>query len=281
MAIRFQIPFGLLLCQLLVPLPAQEASNETPAISAPAPRLQVAAEDVLSTHTVRSGERDVTFCKIRPLSLPPIPEPAPRVELTEAQIEEFRQSIPEKYRTRKHLFVGASAYVVKDENGNEEYYSHVRYWPDYQGETVEFWTNANFVWLSGQMAEFEIGEQWYSLMLASSVVDVSAMELLAQQQDPDAVWKINIPDFPEFEEAAPSSIQITKGNPSEEALAPVRALLSYYDANKLRLKTSFEQRRADAEVRRLQRLADPPEKKNLIIRHWRLDQPAEKAAIIR
>lgn len=207
-------------------------------------------------------------------------KPAPREEPTQAQIEELRQAIPEKYRTQESLFVGASAYVVEDENGNEQYYSRVHYWLNPHGEPVEFWTNVNFVWLSGQMAEFEIGEKWYSLMLASSVVDMSAWEALAQPQCEDSTWRANMPDFPEFGETGESSIRIIKGNPSKEALAPMRALLSYYDANKLRLKASYQQRIADAQARRLQRLADPPETENLIIRHWRLDQPAEKAAVI-
>lgn len=83
----------------------------------------------------------------------------PPVKLSEEEIRELRQSIPEEYRTRRHLFVGASAYVVRDEDGKEQYYSRVRYWLNNQEEAVDFWTNANFVWLSGQIAEFEIGDE--------------------------------------------------------------------------------------------------------------------------
>ena len=247
-----------------------------------APRLQVDAEDVLSTHTVRSGERNVTFQKIRPLSLPPIPEPEAKEPLTEAQLEEFRNSIPEELLTRRHVFVGATAYVVRDEDGKEQYYSRVRYWLDYQAGAVEFWTNANFIWLSGQMCDFKVGNQVFSLMLASSVMDVDKMELLAaKQQQGETEWAPAIPDFPEFEDAAASSIQVIEGNPSEEDLGPIWALLSYYDENKQRLKTAYEDRKAAYEAKRLQELANPPEKKDLIIRHWRLDQPSEKAAVIK
>lgn len=272
----------ILACLCCAVLPGFAEEESAPAVVAEAaPRLQVDSEDVISTRSVMAGEREVVFQKLRSLSLPPIPEPEMREPMTEEELEAWRESIPEFYRTRKHLFVGASAYVVKDENGNEEYFSKVRYWPDYQGEAVEFWTNANFIWLSGQMADFEIGGQVFSLMLASSVVDVGAWEALAEQQGAEGSWVPNVPDFPEFDNAAGSSIQVIEGDPGDEALAPIRALLSYYDANKPALKASYEQRRVDSEVRRLAREADPPERKKLIIRHWRLDQPAEKAAIIR
>lgn len=154
----FQGSLVLGFSMLALPLSAEDASVAAQR-GKPAPRLQVAAEDVVSTHTVRCGNRDVTFCKIRPLSLPPIPEPMPPVKLSEEEIRELRQSIPEEYRTRRHLFVGASAYVVRDEDGKEQYYSRVRYWLNNQEEAVDFWTNANFVWLSGQIAEFEIGDE--------------------------------------------------------------------------------------------------------------------------
>lgn len=109
-------------------------------------------------------------------------------------------------------------------------------------------------------------------MLASSMIDTSAMEKAFREYGGESEWEFVRPEFPEFKNTGTSSIRFVGERPSDEALALIRALLTYYDANKLQLEVSYEQRMADCEERQRELLANPPEAKNLIIRHWRLDQ---------
>ncbi len=263
--------FALAMSGLLAPLvPAQEPTTE--ATTESRPRLRVAGEDILSTRTVDLGERRVTFEKVRPLSLPPIRE-AVRTELDGTAIADL-EAFAEQVREQHYVFVSGTVYVRNADPKSAK--SLVRLWSNRKGQPLSVWVNANMLWFGG-FAEYEAEEGDYSLMLLMSETPVEAWEEAARMGGHEA------PDFqiPEFGEDDTGEIRIVEGDPSATELEPIQSLMRLYRTDKARLEAAYEQRRAEAEARRLEREADPPEKKDIRIRFWRLDQPAEKAAVIR
>ena len=235
-------------------------------------RLRISAEDVISSRTVDLGERRVTFEKVRPLSLPPIEEPAQQ-QPDAAALAEFEEQAA-KARARRHVFVSGTVYVSEDDPQGAK--SLVRLWSNKQRQPIEMWINANMLWFGG-FADYETAEADYSLMLLMSAISVDRMTEAARQAG------VEVPDLqiPDFREDDTGEIRIVQGDPAAPDLEPIRSLMQLYATDKLRLEAAYERRRAEAEAKRLEELADPPEEKDIRIRYWRLDQPAEREAVIR
>jgi hypothetical protein len=246
--------------------PAEESGPE------PKHRLRVSGKDVLSTRTVDLGERRVTFERVRPLSLPPIPEavhqePDPAVM---AALEAFAEEV----RKRHYVFVSGTVYLRDDDPQGAK--SLVRLWSNRQRQPVSMWINANMLWFGG-FADYETEDADYSLMLLMSAISLDGMAEAARKAGVE--WPD--PQIPDFGEDDTGEIRIVEGDPTAAELEPIRSLMRLYRTDKARLEAAYAQRVAAAEARRLERLADPPEKKDIRVRYWRLDQPAEKEALIR
>lgn len=234
----------------------------------PKPRLQTSGEDVIQSRTVDLGERQVTFEKIRPLSLPPIPEPPERteVELSAEQLQALEEA-----RVVQHIFLGVTVYVPDE--GPDAAKSLVRYWCRQGKQPVSMWINANMVWV-GAFAEYETEEASYSLMMLPTEYRFETMRRVAALSGRE--WQE--PDIPKFDDDGTGEIRVIEGNPSEAELEPIKALMELYRTDKVRLRALYEQRLAEAEQKRLEREADPPEKKDLRIRYWRLDAAGQQGA---
>lgn len=240
----------------LLPLAAQDPSGD----SSSRQPLTITPEDVVSSHTVRSGQRDVTFQKVRPVELPSptATRTAPATEReTLSGTSTTTPTDSADVAARRDLFIGASAYVVTEADGSKQPYSHIRYQID--DKPIELWVKANFVWLSSRVATFSTGGEHWNLMVASSIdeVDASSSEL-------------SLPAF-----KGNSEIVVISGEPTASELAPIQALVTYYHENATSLEAVYGERVAEAQARRQERLADPPEQKELIIRYSRLDEPGK------
>ena len=208
----------------------------------------------------------VRFEKLRPLSLPPIPEPV-RAELDPEQAAAFQEAAREAMKDRRFVFVGATVYVP--EGDPDQAKSFVRFWPQPGGEAVSMWVNANMIWLGG-FADYQTEDTVYSLLMACSVTDIEKREEMSRLSK----FEWEAPDIPEFPEGEASFV-VVEGDPAPDDLKPFESLMEVYRTDKARLKYAHELRVAEAERRRLERLADPPELKNLNIRYWRLDEAGQ------
>lgn len=275
--------FALALATGVVPVVRGEASETTgkleligpladgaePEPAEPKPRLVVSEDDVIRTREVPLGERMVRFQKLRPLSLPPIPEPV-RAEVDPEKAAAFQQAAREAVTDRRFFFVGATVYIPDGEP--EQAKSLVKFWPQPDGEAVSMWVNANMLWLGG-FAEFRTGDTEYSLMMACSEVDLAKRKEISQLAQ--RTWEA--PELPEFA-GNDAAFVVVDGKPEPGDLKPFEALIGLYRKDKARLKHAYESRRQAAEQKRLERLADPPELKDLDIRYWRLDEAGRVGA---
>jgi len=74
----------------------------------PQPVFSVPAKNVLATTTHQQGGRSITIRRIKPIALPPPPEPAP--VLAESALQEDPSEIGEPHPTWDLMFMGASVF---------------------------------------------------------------------------------------------------------------------------------------------------------------------------
>lgn len=229
-------------------------------------RLVVDQGDVIAAREAPLGERVVRFERIRPLLLPPIPEPAARESESE-EMAGIRMAAREAIKNRQFLAVSGTVYIP--ESGPEDAKTFLKFWTQPGRKEVSMWINANLLWLGG-FSSYESEDTIYSLLMICSVTDSAKrerMNTLSKRR-----WELpEIPDFPEGE----ASIVVVEGDPTPAELAPFTAMTELYHKDKLRLKRDHERRIVEGERRRLERLADPPERKSLNIRYWRIDEAGQ------
>jgi hypothetical protein len=253
-------------------------SDGTVAASAePKPRLVVSENDVIQTREVPLDRRMVRFQKLRPLGLPPLPAPAVTKSFP-VESDAFPQESREAIKDHRFIFVGATVYVPDGDPDQAK--SFVSFWPRQGGEAVSMWVNANMLWLGG-FADFQTEDTVYSLLMACSMTEIAKSEETSRTSEQE--WEA--PEIPEFPEGDASFV-VVEGQPEPGDMEPFESLIKLYRKDKARLKHAYEMRMAEAERQRLERLADPPELKNLNIRYWRLDEAGRagvepKPAVIR
>jgi hypothetical protein len=251
------IPLASDISEIVGPLPAGTPS--TPA--EPKPRLVFEQEDLRKVTVRTLGQRVITFEKVAPITLPPIPDPQPQAKAEPSQA--FLHNLPES-KKRQFVFLGASAYQFSD--SEEHPRSFERFWPTPGGKPVSLWINANLLWITG-FGEFETAEVHYSLLMVITPVNVERLASLAAQAGREHA----LPEIPEFTDESTASIIVVEGNPTENELAPIRSLAALYNTDKDRLKGAYMGRMKLAEEQARKVRENPPEKKNIVLRYWRLD----------
>ncbi len=222
------------------------------------PSLEILPQDILSSHTVHDGIRDLTLQKLDPaamedqrLSLPPavLFRSAPPVAEMEPPEE------PADNRPVHTLILGASVHIA-DESHPEQAVTRLQFWNN--GRDVSFWIPANALWLSGH-GEVTTDAARFHLLLAVSQVSGDSTA-------------------PAFSSLPPGGFVVAEGEPSQEETAAVRALLDFYQRDTQLLRTQYEARRAQAAAAEAERAANPPEKRPVIMHYWRADEAAIRAA---
>lgn len=244
-----------------------------PPPSQPPPRLEISSEDIVSTRVQDLGDHTVTFQKVRPIALPPIPAPPAFIE---------GESLPASQRTSHEevslMFVGTTAYEFTEQPDQPR--SFVRFWPTSQGrsESVDLWINANFLYLTGFAAFTDSTGREHSLIMSISKDKLANHDAI--QSGPD------LPPLPQFPDDFKASFVVMRGNPTPEELAPIVSLLELYNTEKARLKVAYLGRVAAEEERERELRENPPRKKNIVLKYWRIDQAGQqgetsKPAVIR
>jgi hypothetical protein len=233
----------------------------------PKPTFVVAAKDILTTTTQQQGGRTITIRRIKPIALPPPPEPAPvQNALDKAALQEELAETGVQQPKWDFLFLGATVFRTKDSPPR----TLVTYWPSNMGE-VSFWSSADFGLLAG-MGDFAAANgQTFSMFMAWGYEDIdgSIADFQATQNRP-----YEAPLMPRFSDAKATFTLIGNPPPDPEVLVPIQALHDIYNNEFARLKAAYEGRERAQLQREAELKANPPRPKNITINYWRTERPA-------
>lgn len=252
---------GLLALPPVIPLWAQESPASDPIVT---PRLEVQSEDVLTTEIKPLGDRQLIVQKLAPFELPPLPPASPGTAAV---------PLPQKPQAAEKpvcVFVSATVHLFRQQPDQPR--TLVRFWFTPESTPVTVWTNANFLWLLGSFGSVEADGQRFNLLptVTTEQWERPGATVMRHGQPYQA------PEIPVFADESLASFVVAEGSPSEEELAPLRALLAHYNASRAQLRADYEARTALAAEQARERAANPPEKKTLVLKYWRMD-PAGQA----
>ena len=238
-----------------------------PPPQAPKPKFVISEKEVLQTTTHEQGGRTITIRKIKPIALPPPPAP---VEQSIAEVDdEFRARLAE-YRAAHPksgmLFLGATVFRSKDSPPR----TLVRFWPKVRGESISFWSSADFALIAGGIKTFvDTAGDTHSIFMSWSNVDIDRMtdRFAAKGREYDA------PDMPDFPEGM-ATFKIIGNQPAAEDLVPIQALHDLYNSEFQRLKIAYEGRERARIEREAYLKAHPPQPKDITLNYWRTERPA-------
>jgi len=230
----------------------------------PQPVFSVPSKNILTTTTHQQGGRSITIRRIKPIALPPPPEPAP--VLAESALQEDPSEIGEPHPTWDLMFMGASVFRTKDSQPR----TLVSYSLGNKGE-VTFWSSADFGLLSG-FGEFAAASgQTYSLIMCWGYEDIegSMADFQASHDRP-----YEAPLMPRFPDGKATFSIIGDPPADPEILVPIQALHDIYNNEFARLKAAYEGRERAQLQREAELKANPPRPKNITLNYWRTERPA-------
>ncbi|MEI7909861.1 MAG: hypothetical protein WCK77_09525 [Verrucomicrobiota bacterium] len=232
----------------------------------PRPVFVVPGKDVLDASSHQQGGRTITLQRIKPIELPPPPEPASPAEGADntafkARLADYRA----KHPRAEIVSLGASVYRFD----NAPPRTLVTYSPGENTEPVTFWSSADFALLSGVYAFVDTDGQSRTLFMMWTNINVSRMASVFVSHG-HKFQPPGIPDFP----AGLASFTVVGKPPAADVLVPIQSLHDIYNSEFQRLQTAWDGR----ERARLQREADlkanPPKPKNITLNYWRTETPA-------
>ena len=230
----------------------------------PKPEFVVPSEDILRTTSHHQGGRTITLRQIKPIDLPPPPEPT-AFETDPA----FAENVAEYHKTHpgsKLLFMGATVY--RSETSPPR--TLVRYWPQNGRESVTYWSSADFALIAGGISSFVDGAgDTHSLMMAWGNVDIEQLSKLSAAAGKNYVAP-EIPALP----AGQATFKIIGNPPAAEDLVHIQSLHELYNRNFNELSTAYAGREQARLAREAELKANPPQPKDITLNFWRTEKPA-------
>jgi hypothetical protein len=233
----------------------------------PKPKFIIPAKDVLHTKIHHQGGRQITVRKITPIQLPPPPQIAPPLDITDPAIQERIAQAREEHPTDEFLCVGASVFRPKDSAP----LSLVRMWPQGHGECIVFWSSADFALISGIGIFVGPDGGTRNLFLMWGVSEIETRTALQKELGSESP---PIPDFPPEK----ATFHISSGNPSKQTLASIHCLHDLYNNEHARLEKAYQGRERARILYEAELKANPPKPKDIVLNYWRTEIPAAQSA---
>jgi len=232
----------------------------------PKPKFIVSARDILATTNQQQGGRTITLHRIKPIALPPPPEPAPAVDIYNPAFQERLAKFREDHPKSDMVMLGATVYRFK----NSPPRTLVNYRPEGADEYITFWSSADFALISGIFSFVATDGEMRFLLLMWSNQDIDRMAVLFASHGREYHGP-NIPAFPE----GPATFTIVGEQPDDpSALVPIQSLHDLYNSEYARLKTAWDGRERARIEREAYLKAHPPQPKNITLNYWRVEKPA-------
>jgi len=230
------------------------------------PVFVVPASDILATTTQQQGGRTITIQRIKPIALPPPPEPAPiPLAANDPALQERLAELQEHPPKSNMVMLGATVYRFKDAPPR----TLVTYWREGGAGSVTFWSSADFALLSGVSSFVATDGDPRTLFLMWSGLEVDRLaDLLASSNQENSGPAL--PVFPD----GPATFIIDGEQPDAETLVPIQSLHDLYNSEYARLKTAWEGRERERIAHEAWLKAHPPQPKNIVLNYWRTERPA-------
>jgi hypothetical protein len=240
------------------------ADGTAPPTAPEKPEFIVAAKDVISTKTVQQGDRTITIQRIKPIPMPqsvPVPAPEPLEISEQAAMLERATEISEPQPKWDFLMVAATVFQFMDAPPR----TMVTYWPGGMGESVTFWSSADFRLLEGFTNFVAADGHAYSIMLMLNNQETASTADLQASDGPQ------LPDFPNGK----ATFTLSDDAPADpQLLAPFQALHDIYNNEQPRLLHAWQGRERARLQREAEFKANPPQSRDVTIRYWRTKLPA-------
>jgi hypothetical protein len=231
----------------------------------PKPEYKVEKRDVLATSTHEQAGRTITIRQIKPIDLPPPPQPA---RASAAASEEFAQRLAEFQKTHPRaglMLVGATVYRSKARPPR----TLIHIWPEGGGKPIELWSSLDMALVAGGINSFQdsAGNN-HHLMIAWSNLDIDRLsDLFAAKGKAYAP-----PDMPDFTQDKASFEVIGDRKPADEDLTAIKSLHEIYNNDQSRLQTAYEAREKARIEQEAYRKAHPPQPKDITLNYWRTEK---------
>lgn len=232
------------------------------------PKIRFSSKDQLSTRLAKVGEKQITFEKVIPLKLPPIPEPQTPVAKTPAKMRasEKLELMRLKEKVSRFAFIGASVFRLK--GSPDHVRTFVRFRLSQDSEFFGAWSTADWEYLSGFSAFKGSDGEEYCSILTISIIEVEDFSQVSK-----VLGEIHSSfEFPKSLNNGMASFVVTEGHANPASLAALTALHDIYNQDLPRLKAALLGRKVAAFKHAEALKADPPDKKDVVFRYWRMDK---------
>ncbi len=237
----------------------------------PKPEFIIPAKDILETTTHQQGGRTITVSKINPITLPePFKAVAPP-DTSQPAVQERAAEITAKYPDQELLFIGASIFHAQDSTVR----SLVQISPMGGGDSVSFWSSADFALLSGFSSFIGSDGDAHSLVMSWSAEKIDSIAGFIEKQGRE----YGIEKAPELP-AGKATFAIISEKPTEATLASIQSLHDLYNNEHDRLEKAYHGRERARIQHEAELKANPPKPKDIVLNYWRTETPAaaEKGA---
>ena len=246
------------------------ADGTPPELSPPPPKLVIAPEDVMDTKTFDLGDNLITTQKITPIELPPIPEPPPPPDPLDPAVQARIQAMRENRQATHFVMIGATVYrSTAFTNGPR---TKITSWGGQSREPVVCWSSADWTLLGRTGSVVGESGQKFEFMMAGGSIDLDRWSAFIAQRGTGTYQSPAIPEIP----AGEASFVVTEGQLPPKTMEALNALHDLYNDKLATLQANFEAREQERRERDEYLRLNPPQPKNIVIRHWRMDEAGQQ-----
>jgi hypothetical protein len=229
------------------------------------PEFVVPAQDILYKKTYQQGGRSITFQRITPIALPlPPPTINEAAEIPNTPLQTQTTAASEKGSAEEFIMASATVFHLK----NSQALSLVEIRSPESGQSVQFWSSADFGLVSGIFAFIGTDGKTRSLMLLWSASEVKSLADLKSELG------LESPEIPEFAYGEATYVINPASKPSSAAIIAIQSLHDIYNREYARLNAAYKRREQDRLISEAKLKAHPPQSDNIILNYWRTEKPA-------
>ncbi len=227
----------------------------------------VQSDQIIKEEVHEQGGRDIIVREIEPIALPEPQQPIEPQPIDPAARQQFLERMAARPQV---ISINAGATVYKSNTSPVRSLVHI---PDREGNSVEFWSSADFGLLAGIPNFTGSDGKQRRMMLMWTPFDLDRAQATAARFGKTYKAPI-IPVFP----AGAATFVVTKGNLDVVTLADVQALHDVYNSKHGELVAALAEREAERIRKEAELQANPPVPKDIILNHWRIEGGEEGGA---